>query len=193
MWTIGPFLDLFTAGRYCFTCVASSHSLSTLPAKYASSRLELNSETMRNLPMLLSIPPFDADVHGPMLLSRTPTGLPIRRRYVRTLSASAATSIQNHELAIDASHPRSEPLVMPPEYLQKCHRFETVVRHPFLNQRVGELDWGVSCEACCDAYINRGRYAGRNTLYSAAGYLEHFQTCERSQISLGKLRVVEWT
>jgi hypothetical protein len=58
-----------------------------------------------------------------------------------------------------------------------------MVRIPALNQTTGKLDWGVSCQGCRlgPRDENRGYY-NWNTLYSAAGFLEHFQKCEVSQV-----------
>ena len=58
-----------------------------------------------------------------------------------------------------------------------------MIRLPFLDRRTGNFDWEVSCQACrLGPRDERRGYYNWNTVYSAAGYMEHFQKCEVSQI-----------
>ncbi|KFY79908.1 hypothetical protein V499_01166 [Pseudogymnoascus sp. VKM F-103] len=188
----GPFLDMFTGHRRCITCVAYSDRLLSMTASSAKREFNLNSKTLRTLPTLLSLPG-----------QYTESERIYRRRIslVRMLSATAARSMQHDDSK--ASHRRSRPLrrrlPQPPHFHpppisnqmlqqfdshgQNPYRFMAMVRFPTLDRRTGNLDWGVSCQACrLGPRDERRGYSNWNTVYSAAGYMEHFQKCQVSQI-----------
>jgi hypothetical protein len=188
----GPFLDMFTGHRYCITCVAYSDNLLSITASSARREFGLNSETMRTLPTLLSIP--GQYTEGERTYRR-------RISLVRMLSANAARFMQQEES--DALHsrpgPLGRPLAQPPQlplplmshqslqqfdkHKQNPYRFMAMIRFPSLDRRTGNIDWGTSCQACrLGPRDERRGYYNWNTVYSAAGYMEHFQKCELSQI-----------
>ena len=189
----GPFLDIFTGYRHCVTCVTYSDNLLSITASLAKKEFGLSSKSMRTLPTLLSIPG-----------QYTESERTYQRRIslVRILSAAAAGSMQQEDS--NASYPRTRPLgerrVPQPAQLpqppvshqllqqldrhgQNPYRFMAMIRLPFLDRRTGNLDWGLSCQACRLGPRDKRRgYYNWNTVYSAAGYMEHFQKCEVSQI-----------
>jgi len=188
-----PFLDMFTGYRHCLTCVTYSDTLLSITAPLAKREFGLNSKTMHMLPKLLSIPG-----------QYTESERTYKRRIslVRMSSAAAAGHIQQENSSV--SHPRLRPqgrmpvaqpahLLQPPvshQLLQQSgrhgqdpYRYMSMVRFPFLDRRTGNLDWGVSCQACrLGPRDERRGYYNWNAVYSAAGYMEHFQECEVSQI-----------
>jgi hypothetical protein len=186
----GPLLDMFTAHRYCITCVAYSDNSLSMTRSSARREFGLDSKTVHKLPTLLSIPGQYSE--GERMYQR-------RISLVRMLSASAARS-QPHES--NAFGRRSgipeRPLLQPPQlppppisrrllpqsdgHKQNPYRFMAMLRFPSLDRRTGKLDWGVSCQACrLGPRDARRGYHDWNIVYSAAGYMEHFQKCETSQ------------
>lgn len=188
----GPFLDMFTGYRYCITCVAYSDNLLSITASSAKRELGLDSKTMRKLPTLLSIP--GQYTEGERTYRR-------RISLVRMPSAAAARSMQQEESDFLYRRPRllGRPLAQPPQlppsltshrslkqfdkHKQNPYLFMAMIRFPFLDRRTGKVDWGVSCQACrLGPRDERRGYYNWNTVYSADGYMEHFQKCEVSQI-----------
>jgi hypothetical protein len=162
----GPFLDLFTSYRQCITCVANSDSLFSITAFSAKRKFDLSSETLQALPTLLSLP-------GRYTESERPCGR--RLSLVRMVSAGATMPKQNHDL--------SDSLPSLDSHGQNPNRFMSMIRFPALNMDTGKLDWGVSCQACRLGTRDKKRgYYSWSTVYSAAGYMEHFQKCQLSQI-----------
>jgi hypothetical protein len=190
----GPFLDLFTGQRCCITCVINLDSLIAVPASAAKWAFGLNSKKMRtlSLPTLLSLPEQYAE-----------SGRRYGRRVslVRVLSASAAQSMRHEGLNISGRRLRSlgrplsqQPQIRSPQISplslqgmdgrgQNRYRFMPMLRIPTLDRRTGNLDWGVSCRACRFGPRDERRgYYDWQTVYSAAGYIEHFQKRQLSQI-----------
>ncbi|RDL41336.1 uncharacterized protein BP5553_01315 [Venustampulla echinocandica] len=135
-----------------------------MTATSAKGEFGLNAKTMRTLPTLLSPPGQYAESE------RT-----YRRRIslVRMLSASAAGSMPHDD-------PNASSLQQFDSQGQNPYRFMAMVRFPALDRRTGNLDLGVSCQACRLGPRDEGRgYHNWNALYCAAGYLEHFQKCQR--------------
>lgn len=112
---------------------------------------------MRKLSTLLSIPGQYSE--GEKMWER-------RTSLVRILPARATRS-QHHE-QFDGHN-------------QNSYRFIAMIRFPSLDRQTGNLDWGVSCQACRFSPDTRRGYRDWNIFYSASGYMEHFQTCETSQ------------
>jgi hypothetical protein len=187
----GPFLDLFTCRRYCVTCVITCNDVLSTPISTAEQEFSLDSKTICALPTFLSLPG-----------EYTESEKTYRRRFslVRVQSVMAArTAQQDHDTVsrrrqgqLDTSllPPSLQSLVLPQVHApqrwdghgQNPYRFMPMVRIPALNQRAGKLDWGVSCQGCRLGPRDKNRgYRSWNTLYSAAGYLEHFQQCEVSR------------
>jgi hypothetical protein len=188
----GPFLDMFTSHRYCITCVIYSDNLLSITASSARREFGLKPKTMRKLPTLLSIP--GQYTEGERTYRK-------RISLVRMLSAAAARSMQEEES--DSLRRRPGPLgrplpqspQLPPPLMshqslqqfdkqgQNPYRFMTMIRFPSLDRLTGNIDWGVSWQACRLGPRDEGRgYYNWNTVYSTAGYMEHFQKCEVSQI-----------
>ncbi|KAJ8070520.1 hypothetical protein OCU04_000894 [Sclerotinia nivalis] len=186
----GPFLDMFTAQRCCFDCLAHSDSLLSMTASSARKEFGLDLKTMRTIPTLLSIPGE---------YSESERTYRRRTRLVRMLSASAAKS-HYHDIGTLHRRPASPAMSSPhpPEprltrnshrslqkfdgYTQNPHRFMPMLRFPSLDRRTGKLDWGVSCQACHHGPRDeRGGYCDWNTVYSTSGYIGHFQKCEVSR------------
>lgn len=186
----GSFLDMFTAQRCCFDCLASSDSLLSMTATSARKEFGLDLKMMRTIPTLLSIP-GEYSESGRTYRRRT--------RLVRMLSVSAAKS---HHHDTDNLHQRPVPSttssLQPSEprpirnshpslqkfdaWFQNPHRFMPMLRFPSLDRRSGKLDWGVSCQACHHGPRDESRgYCDWNTVYSTSGYIDHFQKCEVSQ------------
>jgi hypothetical protein len=163
-----------------------------MTASSAKRVFSLDSKTLRTLPALLSLPG-----------QYTESERIYRRRIslVRVLSATAARTTQHD--GSNAPRRRSRPLhrrlPQPPHFHpppisnqllqqfdgrgQNPHRFMAMVRFPTLDIRTGNLDWGVSCQACrLGPRDERRGYCNWNTVYSAAGYIELFQKCQVSQI-----------
>ncbi|ESZ89742.1 hypothetical protein SBOR_9869 [Sclerotinia borealis F-4128] len=186
----GPFLDMFTAQRYCINCVGDSDDLLSMTASSARKEFGLNLKTMRTIPTLLSIPGEYAE-----------SSKEYRRRIslVRMLSASVAQSqIHKPNTLRRRSSPPVSISTQPPQppsppishrllqkfvgHKQDPYRFMPMLRVPYLDRRTGSLDWGVSCQACRLAPRDERRgYYDWNTVYSTPGYYEHFQKCEVSQ------------
>ena len=174
-------------------CVTYPDNLLSIPSSSAKKEYGLSSKSMRTLPTLLSIPGQYTE-SARIYQSRI--------SLVRILSAAAAKSMQQEDS--NPSYLRTRPLgerrVPQPAQLpeppvshqllhhldrngQNPYRFMAMIRLPFLDRRTGKLDWGVSCQACRLGPRDKRRvYYNWNTVYSAAGYLEHFQKCEVSQI-----------
>jgi hypothetical protein len=180
----GPFLDLFTGHRHCITCVADSDDLLSITASSAKNQFGLSSKTVRTLPTLLSIP--GQYTESERLYQR-------RTSLVRKIAAAAAGSMQQE--GSNTSRQRTRPvgrrpnpqpsqLPQPPDrHGQNPSRFMPMIRLPFLDRETGNLDWGVSCQACRLGPRDESRgYYNWNTVYTTAGYMEHFQKCEVSQI-----------
>ena len=182
----GPFLDMFTARRYCFRCIKFSDDLLTMTVTLAKTEFALTSKAVRALPTLLSIPGMYSD------LKRW-----YKRRFslVRITAASALPSAKQHDSHLLLGGPGESTgagalLHCSPELLQyinskrhRPYRFMAVLRFPHLDRPTGILDWGVFCQAC--RLAPKGlRRACRDwrTFYSASGYMEHFQKCEASQM-----------
>jgi hypothetical protein len=182
----GPLLDLFTAHRYCIICVSSSYDLFTVAVSTASRDFGLGLETMHTMPKLLTVP-WD---NGRLPLEG-------RVSLVRIPSASVAQPPQ--EFNSIRSRPPPPPTEAPPQpshshslsfihrwrlndQPQRIRRLMSMLKIPFLDRRTGDLDWGVSCRACCIGPRDESRgYRDCNTVYSTSGYMEHFQKCELSQ------------
>lgn len=181
----GPFLDMFTGHRHCITCVIYSNNLLSITVSTAKREFGLNSKTMRTLPTLLSIPG-----------EYTESERTYQRRtsLVRLLSAAAARSLQQEKLNASRPLERSvlqlsqssishQLLQQSDRHGQNPYRFMAMVELPFLDRRNGNLDWGVSCQACrLGPRDERRGYHNWNTVYSTTGYVEHFQKCEVSQM-----------
>lgn len=162
----GPFLDLFTSHRQCITCVAYSDSLLSITASSAKTKFDLNPETLSSLPTLLSLP-------GRYTQSERACGR--RLSLVRMVSVAATMPIQNDDF--------SDSLPPLDCHEQNPNRFMAIIRFPSLDIGTGKLDWGVSCQACRLGTRDKRRgYYNWNTIYSTAGYIEHFQKCQLSQI-----------
>ncbi|KAE9369356.1 hypothetical protein N431DRAFT_485268 [Stipitochalara longipes BDJ] len=187
----GPFLDMFTAHRYCITCVIYSDDLLSMTTAAAKTKLGLNAKMMRRLPTLLSVP--GQYTESERMYQR-------RMSLVRVMAVSAARSTQQHDLK--ALHRRTRPPRPPPpppppipttpfvpnllrrsdRHGQNPYRFMAMLRFPSLDRQTGNLDWGVSCQACRLGPRDKRRgYCDWNTVYSAPGYMEHFQKCELSR------------
>ncbi|PQE12352.1 Cyclin-like F-box protein [Rutstroemia sp. NJR-2017a BVV2] len=184
----GPLLDLFTAHRCCIGCLMSRDDLLTMEASDASKEFSLDLETMHKVPNLLTIPEYNRD------------GMIVQERLslVRVLSVSVAQS--QHDFRSVHNTPPLPPTGAPPQpsqphslpvshQLQQRHegkqhlyRSLSMLRIPFLERRTGDLDWGVSCEACRLGPKNGGHgYYDSKNLYTTSGYIDHFQKCELSQ------------
>jgi hypothetical protein len=186
----GPFLDLFTARRYCITCVGNLDELLSMTAPSARKEFNLDLKTLRKIPTLLSIP--GKYTEGEKKYRK-------RISLVRMLSASVAQS--QREFNSVRNRPRPPPTRAPPQpsqahshpvshqllqqfdgHMEDPYRFMSMLRIPFLDRRTGDLDWGVSCQACRLGPRDKRRgYCNWNNLYSTSGYIEHFQKCELSQ------------
>ncbi|KAL3423934.1 F-box domain-containing protein [Phlyctema vagabunda] len=180
----GPFLDMFTGHRHCIICVTYSDDLLSMTASSAKREFGLNPKTMRTLPALLSLPG-----------QYTESEKTYRRRtqLVRMLSATAAASMQHEDSSAPYRRPEPSQLVPPPilhqfrervdGHGQNPYRFMAMVRLPALDRSTENLEWGVSCQACCLGPRDERRgYYNWNTVYSAAEYVEHFKKCQVSQI-----------
>ncbi len=191
----GPLLDMFTAHRYCIICVAYSDNTLSMTSSSARREFGLDSKMTQKLPTLLSIPGQYSD--GEKMYRR-------RISLVRMLSASAARS-QHHGSNVFGrrSGLQERPLPQPPQlppppishrssqfdgHRENPYRFMAMLRFPSLDRRTGNLDWGVSCQACRlgPRDVRRG-YCDWNIVYSAPGYIEHFQKCEMSQRGKAKI------
>lgn len=169
----GPLLDMFTGLRCCLTCVMHSDNLLSVTTFTAKRKFGLNSKTMLTLPTLLSLPGKYSQA-GKLYQKRM--------SLVRVLSATEAASIQHgSNTASQRPLPSISELGIDRQG-QNPYRFMGVVRFPSLDQRTGNLDRGVSCQGCEHGPRDPRRgYCNWNTMYSAAGYLEHFQKCQVSQ------------
>lgn len=179
----GPFLDLFTGYRYCLNCVMFSDALLCITASSAKRKFHLTSKTMRLLPTLLSIPGQ---------YTESEREYRVRRPLVRLASATSAASIQRQHSNGSQNGLPQEQLACPRISLRSFHRldrkgqnpyrFMSLIRIPCLDQRTKSLEWGVSCQSCRLGPRHRDRgYHNWNTVYSTAGYLEHFQNCQLSR------------
>lgn len=65
---------------------------------------------------------------------------------------------------------------------QSAYRFMPMLKILFPDRETGQLDWGVSCQACRLAAwdVKRG-YRDCNIIYSTLEYIEYFQKCAVSQ------------
>jgi len=181
----GPFLDLFTCYRYCLTCVIDSNDLLSTPISTAKREFNLTSRMIRTLPTCLSLP-------GQYTESERTYQRRISLVRVQSIMATRTAQPDHHALSRRRQGQLGTSLLQPsiqqaPQrwdgHGQNPYRFMPMVRIPALNQTTGKLDWGVSCQGCRlgPRDENRGYYDW-NTLYSAAGFLEHFQKCEVSQV-----------
>ncbi|KAF4628658.1 hypothetical protein G7Y89_g9489 [Cudoniella acicularis] len=192
----GPFLDLFTGHRRCIPCVLNSNDLMSIPTLWAKKDFALNSKAMRTLPTLLSLPGQ---------YTESEKTYQKRTSLVRTRSAAAIAASLEQE-GSNGSRRRRGPLQRPvlpssqPQQPQQPrqlpvsrrddghgmnpHRFMPMIRFPSLDRRTGTLDWGASCQACRLGPRDEKRgYSNWNNVYSATGYLDHFQKCEVSQVA----------
>lgn len=152
----GPYLDLFTALRRCLPCVIRSPDLLSVKPSSKKLRQHLSLKTRRTLPTFLSIPGDYGE--SEKTCNR-------RVRLVRAPSNVAGELRQQDRWG------------------QNLDRFMPMIRFPFLDQKVGKLDWGVSCQGChLGPRDERRGYRDWNTVYTTDGYLDHFQTCQVSQI-----------
>jgi hypothetical protein len=186
----GPLLDMFTAHRFCITCVAYSDNSLSMTTSCARREFGLDSKTMHKLPTLFSIPGQYSE--GERMYRR-------RISLVRMLSVRAARSqhYESNAFGRKSGLPQrplpQQPQLPPPPishrllpqrdgHKQNPHRFMAMLRFPSLDRRTGNLDWGVSCQACrLGPRDTRRGYRDWNIVYSAPGYMEHFQKCEMSQ------------
>ncbi|PQE17070.1 F-box domain-containing protein [Rutstroemia sp. NJR-2017a BBW] len=190
----GPLLDLFTAHRYCITCLVDVGGLFTMEASDAIKEFSLDSETIQKVPKLLTIPQYNSE------------GMFVRERLslVRMLPISVAQA--QHDFRSMHNTPSLPPTGVTPQqsqphslqisdqvherllHEQHTYRTMSMLRVPLLNRRTGDLDWGVSCLACSFGPQDEGH--GRcdpNNLYTTSGYAEHFQKCELSQRARAKI------
>lgn len=163
----GPFLDLFTCQRCCLNCVINSKALLSIPIYVAKQVFGLNSEMLSTLPTFLSLPGqyTESKKTCPRRISLLRLESIINAQQDNSMASPQAPTLQSVQVPWDS-------------HVENSHRFMPMVRIPTLDQSTGKLDWGVSCQGCRFSRRDRTRgYYDFNTLYSAAGYLEHFQSC----------------
>ncbi|PQE28184.1 Cyclin-like F-box protein [Rutstroemia sp. NJR-2017a WRK4] len=184
----GSLLDLFTAHRYCITCLVDVDGLFTMEASDAIKEFSLDSETMQKVPKLLTIPQYNSEgmfVRGRLSLVRMLSISVVQPQHDFS-SVQNTTSLPPSGAPPQPSRPHSHQISdqVHERLLHEQHAYRTMsmLRVPLLDRRTGDLDWGVSCLACSFGPQDEGH--GRcdpNNLYTKSGYIEHFQKCELSQ------------
>ena len=184
-----PLLDLFTCHRYCLTCVIDSDDLLSMPVSTAKRDFHLNLKTIRALPLCLSLPgqytESERTYQKRITLGRVQSILAARTAQQDCYTASCRRHEQQDTPVLQSSlqGPTLEQVHQRWDgHGQNPYRFMPMIRVPALDQRAGKLEWGVSCQGCRLGPRDQDRgYHDWNTLYSAAGFLEHLQKCEVSQ------------
>lgn len=164
----GSFLELFTLRRFCFICVIEgSDNLLTVPTIAAEDVFGLSLEEIEEMRTVYSLP----------------EGICARVHLIRIPDKPATWRLSNWiPQTFDASQDN---------FSTQIHRLLTMVRFPSLDPRTRDLNWGVTCQACrlgthsrSASFPNPANNNHRKHVhYSAAGYLEHFQTCKPSQLA----------
>jgi hypothetical protein len=168
----GPFLDLFTGYRCCIACTARFDDLLSVTTSSAKKYLNLSLQALGTLRTLHSLPGQYSDSEKKFKQ---------RKSLVRFVSATGVETAQLGALDPFLSQQRIKVQKMD-THGENPYRFMPMIRIPFLDQGTGELDWGVSCQACRLGPRDEHRgYYSWNTLYSTSGYTQHFQHCQVSQ------------
>jgi hypothetical protein len=169
-----PLLDLFSASRYCTDCVANLDATWSIEGRIARRKILGGSKTMMSkLPKLLSLPGRYSErsrlYKKRLTLVRATAAFWIRSGTVPQSPATIPWDDDQHQM------------VSPDRFIFNSLRFMAVIRIPYLDPRTGILEWGVSCEACRLVPVDESRGSrDSKVLYTASGYLDHFQTCEMS-------------
>ncbi|CZT45933.1 uncharacterized protein RSE6_06292 [Rhynchosporium secalis] len=188
----GPFLDMFTARRYCITCAGNSDDTLCITRSSARKILGLDMKMARSLPTLISIPGQYSDgekmFRKRILLVRVEAARSARGKQ-STLGSATTNGSSEHDST------SSPPLPSPsstadatlPGYdghKENPYRYMSMLRFPFFDRGTKSLDWGAFCQACRlgPREGNRG-YCDWNILYSTSGYLKHFEQCQMSHIA----------
>ncbi|KAF8861989.1 hypothetical protein BDZ45DRAFT_671533 [Acephala macrosclerotiorum] len=191
----GGFLDMFTAHRYCIICIADSEDLQCITAFSARQKFGLDTEAMRTLPTLLSVPgrfSYHRKYHRNRI-SLVRTSSAVAAKMAQTKCANASSHASSLAPAPVRRSKRATARIPLPQTLQQLDKREEVpfrymamVRIPFLDRESGRLDWGVRCRACLSGYRHHDETRGLlnwQTAFSAKGYLDHFQKCQLSQVA----------
>lgn len=132
-------LDLFTASRFCISCVGQSPDTLSITASAAKHQYGLTTRTMSTLPTLLSLPGQYAE--------STKT---YQKRFSLVRSQAAAIARATQQAISD--HPEQSPAMHAHRdddgLSGNPYRYMSMIRFPFLDPTTERLDWGVLCMAC---------------------------------------------
>ena len=178
-----------------------THSQSTLciPASSAMEGFELQLQSMRSLPTLLSIPGTysdrSRDYRGRLSLVRMQSAIAAKKKQVQRIQEETGALPTGHVFypswEVEKSIQRQDRTRG-----LNAHRFMPMIRFPFLDREPGKLDYGISCQPCRVIGTKLRRLAAprgmrfqfSERVYLAEDFMEHFQSCEIAQKVREELR-----